>query len=194
MLLPWPAHAHMTQMDVDIVYYVAGFISNIVKKAVAWVACGDVLGENSALEINIEGMIPENCQFFVDEINRGGHVKPSYLIYAICALAWDIYLQIMENSEAKSLFLSFKAHRSVFLNIMYGQATENTKYVDILDTIGLKSHRFYSLLSNILSKFFNVICKNFVSEINSNIRASKKERKKDDKPDKQSRKIKKTSI
>ena len=56
----------MTPMDADIMYYVVGFISKIIKKAVTCVACGDIVGENSALEINIEGIIPENCQLFVD--------------------------------------------------------------------------------------------------------------------------------
>ena len=67
MLLPQPNQAHMTQMNADIVYYVAGFISKSLKKAVTCVACGDILEENSPLEISIEGMIPENCQFFVIE-------------------------------------------------------------------------------------------------------------------------------
>ena len=39
-------------------------------------------------------------------------------------------------------------------------AIESTKYVDILDTTCLKNHRFDSLSSNILCKFFNVISKN----------------------------------
>ena len=69
MLLPRPDVAHMTQMDADIVYYVTGFISKNVKKAVTCVACGNILEKNTALEINIEGMIPEDCQFFMDEIN-----------------------------------------------------------------------------------------------------------------------------
>ena len=79
------------------------FMSKNVKK-VTCVACGYILGENSAVEINIEGMIPENSQFFVNEVNKG-LAKPSDLVYSICALAWDTYSQIMGNSEAKSLFL-----------------------------------------------------------------------------------------
>ena len=47
MLLPRSKHAHMTQLDEDIVYYVAGFISKSVKKAVTCVTCGGILGENS---------------------------------------------------------------------------------------------------------------------------------------------------
>ena len=58
MLLPQPDHAHMTQMDLDIVYYVAGFISKSVKKAVTCVACGDILAEKATLEINFEGYDP----------------------------------------------------------------------------------------------------------------------------------------
>ena len=99
-------------------------------------------------------MILENCQLFVYGINRGGLVMPSEPVYAICALAWYTYLQIMENSEAKSPFLSSKAQRSVFLNIVHAQGIEHTKYVDILDTACLKKHRFDSLSSNILSKVF----------------------------------------
>ena len=125
------------------------------------------------------------------EINREGLVKPSDLVYTRCSLAWDTYLQIMENSEAKSLSLSSNVHRRFFLNIIHGQTIENTKYEDILDTTCLKHHRFDSLSSNIFSKFFNVIYKKFVSEIDSNMHASEERMKKDDKPNKQSAKIKK---
>ena len=59
--IPRPDHAYMTQMYANIVYYVANFISKSVKKEVICVAYGDILGENSALVINIEGTIPENC-------------------------------------------------------------------------------------------------------------------------------------
>ena len=38
----------------------------------------------------------------------------------------------------------------------------------------LQNHRFDGLSCNILSRFFNVICKNLVSEINSNMHTSKK--------------------
>ena len=36
-------------------------------------------------------MTLENCQFFVDEISRGGLVKPSVLVYAMGALTLDTY-------------------------------------------------------------------------------------------------------
>lgn len=98
---------------------------------------------------------PKKCQFFVNEINRGGLVKSSDLVYTTYALAWDTYLQIIENSETKSLFLSSKTYRSVFLDIVHGQAVENIEYMDILDAIFYKNNRFESNSSNILIKLFN---------------------------------------
>ena len=76
------------------------------KKAVICVTCGDILRENSALEINIGGMIPENCQLFVNEINRGGLVKPSDLVRTCQGYLFT------SNGE----LLSYNAHRSVFVN------------------------------------------------------------------------------
>lgn len=81
------------------------------KKTVTCDAGGDFLGQISALEINIEGMIPKNYQFFVNEINRGVLAKPSDLEYVICSVVWDIYW----NSEAKSFSLSSRMHRTIFL-------------------------------------------------------------------------------
>ena len=79
MLLPRPDHVHMTQIDAETMYYVAGFFSQKCKK-LSYAACGDIVGEDSALEMNIEEKIPENRQLLVDEINRGGLVRPSVLV------------------------------------------------------------------------------------------------------------------
>ena len=127
MELPRPEYAHMTQTDADIMYCVAGFISRRAKKLLL-VLLVVFLGKISALEINIEVKTPENCRFFVDEIDRGDLVKPSDLPYVICSLVWNIHL----NSEAKPLFLSSKMHRSIFLNILHGQEIESAQYVNIL--------------------------------------------------------------
>ena len=52
-------------------------------------------------------------------------------------------------------------HWSVCVNIAHGQATENTKYVDILETTYLKNNRFHSISSKILSKFSKAMCWGF---------------------------------
>ena len=55
-MLSRPAHTHMTQMDTDI----ATYTSTSVKETVTCIAFGDILGEVSALESNIEVMISES--------------------------------------------------------------------------------------------------------------------------------------
>lgn len=55
-MLPQPAQTHMTQMDTDI----ATYTSTSVKETVTCIAFGDILGEVSALESNIEVMISES--------------------------------------------------------------------------------------------------------------------------------------
>ena len=116
ILLPRPKHVHMAQIHAEFVYNVADFIFKSVKIVITCVAYDDILREIPALEINIEVMIPEHRQFFVDEIN-----KPSHIGYIICALTWNTYLQEMKNSEAKSLFLSSKKHQSYFFNIVHSK-------------------------------------------------------------------------
>ena len=51
--------SNIAELVRDIGYYVAGFISRSVKK----------VGSNSDIKMEIEGIIPEDCQSFVDEIS-----------------------------------------------------------------------------------------------------------------------------
>ena len=75
-------------------------------------------------------MIPENFQLFVDDISRAALVTSSDLVDAICSLACDTYLLIMDWywTLNPNLFLPvIERHWSVFLNIVGGQTIENTK-------------------------------------------------------------------
>ena len=75
--------------------------------------------------MEIEGIITEDCQSFVDEINRGGLVKPSDIGFVTCAIAWDAHIQIMDSLDTKSLFLSSKIHRRMFFQIVHEKTIGN---------------------------------------------------------------------
>ena len=107
---------------------------------------------------------------------KWGLIKSIDLSYAICSLSWDTYLQIMENWNQITFLILPNAQKCI--NFVHGQTIENAKYVEILNTTCLKHNRFHSLRYKILSRISNVICWRFVSEINSNIQKSKKERRK----------------
>lgn len=58
------------------------FCFQSVKKSVTYAAYGNIFEENFTLEINIEGIIPENRQFLVDELIEG--VLLSLVFLHIC--------------------------------------------------------------------------------------------------------------
>ena len=181
VMLPKMKTVSMEDMDRDIVYYVAGFISRSVKKAIKCIGCGDMLGNSSEIVINVGGVVPQNCQSFVDMINRRGLVKPSDIVYVVCTVAWDVYVRIMESCEAKLYFLASKMQRKVFVNLVVAEITDNDDYGGILETSCIKNHAFSVMLDKLVVKFFNVMCKNFVSEINSAVHKSKKRSKRNEK-------------
>ena len=181
VMLPKMKTVSMEDMDRDIVYYVAGFISRSVKKAIKCIGCGDMLGNSSEIVINVGGVVPQNCQSFLDMINRGRLVKPSDIVYVVCTVAWDVYVRIMESCEAKLYFLACKMQRKVFANLVVAEITGNDDYGGILETSCIKNHAFSVMLDKLVVKFFNVMCKNFVSEINSAVYKSKKRSKRNEK-------------
>ena len=144
------------------------------------IGCGDMLGNNSEIVINVGGVVPQNCQSFLDMINRGGLVKPSDIVYVVCTVAWDVYVRIMESCEAKLYFLACKMQRKVFVNLVVAEITDNDDYGGILETSCIKNHAFSVMLDKLVVKFFNVMCKNFVSEINSAVHKSKKRSKRNE--------------
>ena len=50
----------------------------------------------------------------------------------------------------------------------------NENYTGILEATCINEHSFADIYEKILTKFFNVMCKNFVSEVNSATHKAKK--------------------
>ena len=124
--------------------------------------------------MKIDGISPLECQSFLDMINRGGLIKPSDIVYSSCVVAWDVYSRIMESYEAKSYFLSCKMQRNVFLKVVMIETHANENNTGILEATCINEHCFADIYEKILTNFFNVMCKNFVSEVNSATHKAKK--------------------
>ena len=69
----------------------------------------------------------------------------------------------MESYEAKSHFLSCKMQRNVFLQVVMIETHANENYTGILEATCFNEHSFADIYKKILTKFFNVMCKNFRS-------------------------------
>ena len=122
----------------------------------------------------LDGIATEDCQYFLDLVNRGGLMKPSDIVFAVCCVAWEVYARIMESYDAKSYFLACKMQRKVFIKSVLIETRSHYTYSSILETSCLQDHPFENIFVNIVTKLFNVMCKKFASEVNSAVHKDKK--------------------
>ena len=175
----------------NVIYYVAGFIARSVKKSIKCKDCGNVLGNNTEIRMILDGIATEDCQYFLDLVNRGGLMKPSDIVFAVCCVAWEVYVRIMESYDAKSYFLACKMQRKVFIKSVLIETCSHYTYSSILETSCLQDHPFENIFVNIVTKLFNVMCKHFASEVNSAVHKDKKRMNKQTNISPQSIKIRK---
>ena len=122
--------------------------------------------------------IPEDCEYFLNSINRRGLIKPSDIIFLSCIASWRVYQMIMDNSNSKAYFLACKSQRLVFVKCLFIYIENNNSYSGLFRTTCIRDHSFQTMVKETAEKFFNVMTKNFVSEINSITNNNKKRKPK----------------
>ena len=167
-----------THMDNNIIFYVAGFVAKSLKKQLKCTECSNALGSNEEISIPQTYNLPDDCDAFLNSINRGGLIKPSDIIFSLCIVSWKVYKLTMDNTDSKSYFLSCKSQRPVFVKCILIYIKDNESYDGILKATCILEHSFEEIVKGVAEKFFNVMAKNFVSEVNS-ITHSNRKRKMD---------------
>ena len=102
-----------------------------------------------------------------------------------------MYKKMMDNEEVKSYFLSCKHQRKVFIKIVIKEIENDQKHSGILHVMCMDNHSCKNVLVHIVAKFFNVMAKNFASEINSKAHVAKKRSSQKNKPSSSITKIRK---
>ena len=154
--------------------YVAGFIARSLKKTVKCKECSNILSNNEEISMPTVVDIPDDCNQFLNAINRGGLIKPSDIIFISCIASWKVFKSIMDNDDCKSYLLACKYQRPVFVKCLLTHIKDSDTYSGILATTCTKHHSFSTIINRVAEKFFNVMVKNFVSEVNSTTHANKK--------------------
>ena len=95
----------------------------------------------------------------------------------------------METSDARALLMSLKQPRKSFVAALCTKVSGNEDSDELLSVSCQQGHKFSSALPDIFSRFFNVMSKNQVSEINDAIHNGKKRATKDGKSDAVQKKI-----
>ena len=113
-------------------------------------------------------------QEFIADVSRGGLLKPFDLVYITCMHAFVIYKSIKNNSDAFKFLLATSKPRDVFTKYILNLIDESNCLTSITNSTCRSGHHFALYGSKVSDILFNVIAKNYVSELNSSIHAGKK--------------------
>ena len=166
--------------DQNICYLVAGYVARELLTS-----CDGCKAMLTSGQMGNIPQIDEGLDTTEDELNskeeslkmtsRGGLMKPSLLVDTICRYARSLFLRLTDTEETKKLFLSTINHRKVFVEVFIRKLESCTKCKALIESkckFGHSVHEHH--LHRIGTTMFHICGKNFISNINSTIHASRK--------------------
>ena len=176
--------------DEAIIYYVAGYVSRKLLVGVSCQSCVQQLCESrdmpKVLFTDESGGNPSSRTAFLEQINRGGLVKPSDLMFVFCLYAHALYKLMFDFEEAKEAYLKAKCPRKVFVSLLMEKLNCCFGTSQLLNTQCSLAHSFKKHFEKAAVTFCNCMLKNYVSEINDKLHEA---RKRSAKPTASARKI-----
>jgi hypothetical protein len=165
--------------QVRIVFFIAGYVSRSAMKSTACSGCKGMLSKSNDLthlQFEEPGTSAEKeaREEYVSLINRGGLVSPSDLVYVTCVRAIQLNQFIFGNKETKEAFLFTTVPRTVFVNVFLELLKKTVSTERICQQKCKSGHMFSEFLTNFTSSVFNIVSKNFVSELNDVIHEARK--------------------
>ena len=125
--------------------------------------CGE--GEVTIHE-NLMDEISWEKEEFVSLVTRGGLLKPSDLVYMTCDHDWSLYHRIKDSNDAFNLHLSSTNPRTLFNEFFITILEDNDSMTETLKTSCGNGHTFLTFAKRAVSTFFNLMAKNYVSNMN----------------------------
>jgi len=105
--------------DSCIVFYIAGCFAQSISKSLKCTSCASMIKEDGGISVSFEvnysdvAEEKEARERFLNEINRGGLVRPSELFFIACMHTWSFYYQVKEDNNARKFLLSRPEPRQV---------------------------------------------------------------------------------
>ena len=152
--------------DLNIIYYVAGYIARSVCRTTKCNSCREALHEEEAAELmECDDPLPYNATSFFDSINRGGLKRPTDFTFQMTSHSWTVYHEIRDNPLLMKGFLSARCQSALFYKIM-DRATCHSS----VSMYGLNNYLCTSgheLTKFIAQRFFNCVAKNLAKDMTS---------------------------
>ena len=166
--------------DVEITYYVAGYMTKNLVKASKCESCHSIFSdglEPLTITLEMESVSTGEVYMgkaFVDSISRGGLTKPSQLLYITCMHASLLWGFIRREKKILDAFLLSLNPRDLFVEVFIQQLQDDFNTTNILKVECEKGHKFQSSVRTIAFSMFNLFAKNYAQEQNDELHAQRK--------------------
>jgi hypothetical protein len=181
LLLPDPIDINFTEEREDsIIYYIAGYIARSVMKRLKCQLCADLVCESKEappirfLNDDSDDSAEKSKEDFLQQINRGGLVKPSDLMFLFCLHVHELHKSIFGKKEVKEQFLRSNNHRAVFAQLIWEKLSVQENTSNMLKAECSRGHECEPMLKQASIAFCNCMMKNYVSELNDSLHESRK--------------------
>jgi hypothetical protein len=162
-----------------IIYFVSGYIARGILKTTKWQLCSQLVCESRDMppvlfcdDANSE---PGRKSAFLDQINRGGLVKPSDLVFIYyCIHAHELHHLLFATKDCKDAFLSSHLPRDVFAALLRQKMEGSHSTRQLLETKCAAGHDLEKAFTRIATTFCNCMLKNYVSELNDKLHEARK--------------------
>lgn len=165
--------------DESIVYFVAGYIAKGLLKKTKYKCqlCIQLISESDDMPPILFAEETEDFQMerarFLNQVNRGGLIKPSDLLFLICLHAHQLHKVLFCEDEIKNTFLSHLP-RAVFSEVLKKKLLENHETRNLVDVKCSMDHNLSGMVTHAAKVFCNCMLKNYVSEVNDKLHEGRK--------------------
>lgn len=164
--------------DQNLIYYVSGYLGRSLCNRKKCHGCNTLFSKDSELTIKFQSANNEQDRLvqasFFEQVNRGGLIPPSDLMFAFCLQVLNFYNIIQRISEAKAFLTTCKNQRDVFAMTFCKRVNSNTTIASLFDVHCDSGHGFEAFWNEIARRMFNFFAKNLCTEINSSIHSAKR--------------------
>jgi len=167
--------------EYPVLYYVSGYIARSLLKKEKCEECQILICKSRNMpavaleekEASTQEVIKAK-ESFLDQVNRGGLVTPSDLIFTLCVQAEQFRKMVFENESAKQHLMSSASIQTLFSTALLMKMQEEESGQVILNTVCKNGHPFEKSLRRVSKAYCNCFMKNFVSENNDKLHESRK--------------------
>jgi hypothetical protein len=184
LLLPDPIDIDFREEREDsIIYYIAGYIARSLMKRLKCQLCVDLICEskNAPPILFIDDDNDDSSDSgkkskdaFLEQINRGGLVKPSNLLFLFCLHVHEFHKSIFSKQRIREQFMKARNQREVFAQLVRDKLSTQENTQSMLRVECSKGHECNTMFRQASVTFCNCMMKNYVSEVNDDLHESRK--------------------